>query len=193
MLRALLIGFIGVSACVATLHAEPAVMPNTATPTTQPAWMPIGEPKAIPADLKGDVVDVAAALQDPAKFAGKTIVLRGRITEVCKKAGCWVRLAPRTPDATVEQARFDTVFVKLTCPKTGRLVPMEGKGREAFAKGELVVEEVDEATARHYAEDSGMSQEQIAKIQGPQKTLRLMTPGVHLSTTPASTPTPVAS
>ena len=67
----------------------------------------------------------------------------------------------------------ETVFVKFTCPFKDRLIPMEAVGKRALVEGTLQVEDISEEQARHYKEAAGASPDEIAKIVGPQKTVRM--------------------
>lgn len=160
---------------IATLALAAAFV---AGPSTRPAvtWTGVGEPTVLPNDLVGEPVTVAKVLADPKAFADQEIALKGKIDEICKTAGCWVRL--RDPAA---ETGTPTIFVKFTCPREGRLVEMEARNRQVVARGTVVVEEIDEATARHYAEDAGKPAEEIAAIQGPQTIVRFNTPGIMIA------------
>ncbi|MGF1634418.1 MAG: DUF4920 domain-containing protein [Phycisphaerae bacterium] len=119
-------------------------------------------------------VTLAEVLADPSAFNGRTLKVSGVVTEVCSTSGCWMELATAEGNAT-------QLLVKFTCPVDGRLIPMEAKGKQAVAAGKLTVEEVDEATARHYAEEGGRTAEQIAAIKGPQIQVRLDGPWAQVS------------
>jgi hypothetical protein len=102
------------------------------------------------------------------KYDGKVLRVSGKIAEVCAHKGCWIRLAG--------PGGGETLFVKFTCPVSGRLVPMEAVGREAIVHGTLQVAEISEAEARHYKEDGGAAPAEIAKIVGPQKIITMKAP-----------------
>jgi len=176
-----------------------------AAPTTRPSaevvdgldtlsWRPHG----LPASEGGSVgeaveeageqlVSVDKVLADPTAYAGKKIYLAGSVTSVCQKAGCWIKMVPMGGEASTTPG-LDTasVFVKLTCPTEGFLVPVDSAGHPAIAYGEVVVQEYSQADARHFAEDEGASEEELAAIQGPQTVVRLMTPGVWVGRPAAS-------
>ncbi len=129
-----------------------------------------------------DPVEVRKVLAEPQKYAGQTIYVTGNITAVCKKAGCWIKLMPTgMPKPAVKGLDTTSVFVKLTCPKDGFLVPVDSVDKKAVAYGEVVVEEISETDARHYAKDDGATDEELAAISGPQTVVRLMTPGVWVA------------
>ncbi len=123
----------------------------------------------------GKPICASEILADKAKHADKLIRICGKVDTVCAKKGCWIRLAgPITSE---------TLFVKFTCPVNGRLVPMDAVGRLAIVEGVLELKEISEDEARHYAEDSGKSAEEIAKIVGPQQIVKLNSPSAIIDLT----------
>ncbi|MEM8875510.1 MAG: DUF4920 domain-containing protein [Planctomycetota bacterium] len=159
----------------ATLFAAPATRPADAAaevaPSTQPATQPAtemlsyGEP--VPTN-KMAPLPLSEVLADPEKFADRQIWIEGTIEDVCAKAGCWMQITGEGTDKAL--------FIKFTCPIEGRLIPMEAIGRRAQVAGEVVIKEIDEATARHYAEDAGASAEEIEAIKGPQTQITMDSP-----------------
>ena len=133
-------------------------------------WQVYGEP--VSTELPH--ANVADVLAQPASFAGRDVQLQGTISEVCQEKGCWLRIAD--PSGGEE-----TVFVKFTCPVDGEyLIPKDAAGKPVVVQGQVVVEEMDEATARHMAEDSGRSPAEIEAIKGPQKVIRVMSPSAKV-------------
>lgn len=112
-----------------------------------------------------NTIPIATLIADAKSHEGKWVRTAGEVTEVCVSRGCWMRVAPKPGG--------EAIFVKFTCPIEGRLIPLEAVGKKTVVEGTLKLEEINEAEARHYAEDAGMSEEEIAKIKGPQKRLRL--------------------
>lgn len=162
----------------ATVSVDDADRGTTAGPATRQSadagsgWQTFGEP--ILADLP--MADVAEVLATPAAFAGRDVQLRGTIAEVCAKKGCWLRIADPSGGA-------ETVFVKFTCPVEGEyLIPTDAAGRPVVVQGQVVVEEMSQDQARHYAEDAGKSPAEVAAITGPQKTIRVMSPSARVAT-----------
>ncbi len=128
-----------------------------------------GEPMKLKSD---DRVSAEKVFSQPDMYNGREIHLTGKVDSVCAKKGCWLRIA--------DNARTDTIFVKFTCPVDGRLIPMDAVGHEATIEGELSIEDISQEEARHYAEDSGKSPEEIAKIVGPQKQYRMKAPAARI-------------
>lgn len=107
------------------------------------------------------------------KYAGKHIRVCGKVDSVCAHKGCWIRLAGAGGD--------ETLFVKFTCPVEGRLIPMEAASKCAVVEGTFEVKEISQEEARHYKEDAGASPEEIAKIVGPQKQVKLNAPAAMIA------------
>lgn len=128
-------------------------------------WAKFGSPMKLAASK---TICADKILADKAKFDGKVVRVCGKVKTVCAKKGCWIRIG--------ESDAKETLFVKFTCPVGGRLVPMAAAGKHVIAEGKLIVSEISEADARHYKEDAGASPEEIAKIIGPQKMIRLDAP-----------------
>lgn len=97
--------------------------------------------------------------------------LKAKVESVCQAKGCWMNLV-------ADNGSDDGVFVKFKdygffMPKdiSGRYVVVEGKGYKE-------VTPVDEL--RHYAEDEGLSAEEIAAITEPKEEIKFMASGVAL-------------
>lgn len=80
--------------------------------------------------------DVAEVLRDTQSVAGASVVVRGRISEVCASAGCWFVLQ------ATESGKVYDLFVDL---KGGAdfTVPVSIRGRSAVVSGKLVGERPD--------------------------------------------------
>lgn len=104
-------------------------------------------------DLKeGDTINV--------KFASK-------INEVCKSKGCWMNL---------DLGNEDESFVKFK--DYGFFMPLNADGREVIVNGKAFVNTTSVEELRHFAEDAGKSEEEIAKITDPKYTLSFEADGV---------------
>ncbi len=92
---------------------------------------------------------VAQVLAKPEPLVDKTVQVKGRITEVCQMAGCWMALAD-----------LETAGILRVKVNDGDIVfPKEGVGKVAIAEGTLakltLTKEQAIATARHEAEEQG--------------------------------------
>src|SRR6476659_11392525 len=98
-------------------------------------------------DLEGKLVDNA--------FTGQ---MKGKVVEVCKAEGCWLRLQKADGSSMMVRAK-DHAF----------LMPENIVGKTVLVEGNATVKEVSEEMRKHYAEDAGKSPAEIAKIKGAEK------------------------
>ncbi|MFZ1527931.1 MAG: DUF4920 domain-containing protein [Ferruginibacter sp.] len=132
---------------------------------------------ANPGDTYGDKVsteNVMPVAELPAvldKQEKATVTIKGKITEVCSKKGCWVTL--ETPDKT-------KVFVKMK--DYGFFVPVAATGKTVVLTGEakMKITSVDEL--KHYAEDAKKPQAEIDAITQPEKEIRFTASGITVVT-----------
>lgn len=153
-----------VVAAFATLLAAGCTQKSTTTYTSYGQPMTKLDSKAVP-------VSVIAAT--PEAFATEPVLIYGKVTEVCAPKGCWAKIS--------DDASQEPIFVKFTCPIDGRLIPTDAVGKVALVEGTIEVKTLTEDEARHYAEDSGKSAEEIAKIVGPQKQIRVKSPAAKIA------------
>lgn len=92
---------------------------------------------------------VTQILADPAPLVGKTVQVRGQVTEVCQMMGCWMAL---TEPGTSKLLRVKVNDGDIVFPK-------ESVGKSAVAEGTLariaLTKEQAIAQAKHEAEEQG--------------------------------------
>ncbi|WP_405565350.1 DUF4920 domain-containing protein [Polaribacter sp. Asnod6-C07] len=93
------------------------------------------------------------------KFASK-------INDVCSKKGCWMKLPVGETETMV---RFKDY---------GFFMPLDSKDREVIVEGKAFLKETSVDELKHYAEDAGKSEEEIAKITAPKKEFAFEANGV---------------
>ena len=96
----------------------------------------------------------------PADFVGKTVQVKGKVTEVCQSMGCWMMIVDPATKASV---RIKVKDGEIVFPKdaAGKLALAEGK----YTKIELTKEQAL-AQARHEAEENGKPFDP-ASVTGP--------------------------
>ncbi len=106
-----------------------------------------GGPLGKPLELKQQT-PIAELEKKPGDYVGKTVQVRGRVTEVCEKMGCWMNLVD---PATSARVRIKVKDGEIVFPKeaVGRIAVAEGK----FVKIELTREQAIER-AKHEAEEN---------------------------------------
>jgi hypothetical protein len=118
----------------------------------------IDEAGAVP--VKQLLADMGDKEEMPAKVEGK-------ITECCKKKGCWMNID-----------KGDGTTMKVTFKDYGFFVPKDADGKTAVFQGRAYRDTVSVETLRHYAEDAGKSKEEIEKITEPQVDVAFEADGV---------------
>ena len=96
-----------------------------------------------------------------------TTQMTGTIKEVCQAKGCWMKV---TLDADNE------VFVRFK--DYGFFVPKDAADKTVYMNGLAFLEEMSVEDQKHYAKDSGASDEEIAQINEPARILRFEADGV---------------
>ena len=97
----------------------------------------------------------------------------GEIKEVCQAKGCWMK---------VELESNEEVFVRFK--DYGFFVPKDAAGKKVVMNGAAFFEEMSVEDQRHYAEDEGASEDELAQITTPKKTLRFEADGVLIASEP---------
>ncbi len=98
----------------------------------------------------------------------KEVKVTGKITEVCKAEGCWVRMETKTGSMLIKMK--DHAF----------LVPVALEGKTVVADGVATFKETSVEQLRHFAEDAGKSKEEIAKITEPKKEIVFQATGIKV-------------
>lgn len=93
----------------------------------------------------------------------------GKVSEVCQAKGCWMK---------VDLEDGNQVMVKFK--DYGFFMPKNIAGEEVVLNGKAFVSEVPVEELRHFAEDAGKSQEEIAAITESKKTYSFEADGVLL-------------
>lgn len=103
------------------------------------------------------------------QLAGKDSVrlkVSGNIEKVCQMKGCWMTMKSGEQDMHV------------TFKDYGFFVPKDAMGNKAIIEGYAYVDTMDVETLKHYAEDEGKSEEEIAMITEPEIKLSFVADGV---------------
>lgn len=131
----------------------------------QAASAPEGEVYGAPPTLEQST-PLAEIMTDPARFEGQTVLLHGRISDVCQRKGCWTVI--RDGDAHL-RVRFEDY---------GFFLPKDSIGAEAWAQGSVSVVTLSEREARHYEEESRGGDP--SRVDGPVREVRFTASGVRL-------------
>ncbi len=102
------------------------------------------------------------------------------VEAVCQMKGCWMTLVPATETATDESASTMVRFKDY-----GFFVPKDIDGRRVIVEGKAYYTTTSVEELRHYAEDAGKSEEEIAAITEPKQEMAFLASGVLLIDEPA--------
>ncbi|MBF6608267.1 MAG: DUF4920 domain-containing protein [Flavobacterium sp.] len=99
---------------------------------------------------------------------GDTIAVKfkSKITEVCKKKGCWMKMDLAGKESFV---RFKDY---------GFFVPLNADNSEAIVNGRAFVDVISVDDLKHYTKDGGETQDAIDKIKEPKITYAFQADGV---------------
>jgi hypothetical protein len=116
---------------------------------------------------------ITKVLATPDDFAGKTVQVKGKITEVCTMMGCWMNL--------VETAANKSIRIKVN---DGEIVfPKEAIGKMAIAEGTFkkieLTREQAVARAKHEAEETGRKFDP-AQVKGPVTIYQIQGTGARI-------------
>ncbi|MEM9528245.1 MAG: DUF4920 domain-containing protein [Bacteroidota bacterium] len=95
--------------------------------------------------------------------------LSGTVNDVCQAKGCWMTIA------TGSEAEMMVKFKDY-----GFFMPKDISGREVVMNGKAYYQITPVEELRHYAEDAGKSEAEIAEITEPKRELRFLADGVQL-------------
>jgi tricorn protease-like protein len=96
--------------------------------------------------------------------------VQGKIVEVCQMKGCWM---------TMDIGSGKTM--RITFKDYGFFVPKASSGYNAVMEGKLSKKMMDVETLKHYAEDEGKTEEEIAAITEPEESLNFEAVGVVIT------------
>ncbi len=94
------------------------------------------------------------------------IKVKGKVVEVCKAEGCWLRM----------ETASGSMLIKMK--NHAFLVPLSLNGKTIIAEGTASMKETSVDMLKHYAEDAGKSAEDIAKITEPKREIVMQATGI---------------
>jgi hypothetical protein len=90
---------------------------------------------------------VATILAQPEQYVGKTVQVRGKVTEVCTMMGCWMQVVDQKDGMRIKVNDGEMVFPRTAVGKTATA--------EGVLKKLVLSKEQAVARARHEAEEQG--------------------------------------
>ena len=131
------------------------------TETTLPAGVDYGAGLTLV-----ETTPLREVVSQPELHADRTLLVKGRIRDVCQKKGCWMVLT-------------DSEFrIRVRFADYGFFVPKDSNGKDAYVEGRAAVEEISEKEARHYEAEA--IDGDPSKIHGTQRVVSFTATGVRL-------------
>ncbi|MGB7068998.1 MAG: DUF4920 domain-containing protein [Pyrinomonadaceae bacterium] len=90
-------------------------------------------------------ISVEKAIENPEKFAGKTVTVKGVIVRSCKKEGCWMEMADRQGGKSVRVTFGDHAF----------FIPLNSAGMMVKAQGVFKTKTLPKEHVDHLINDDG--------------------------------------
>lgn len=98
------------------------------------------------------------------------VKIEARVSDVCQKKGCWMNVMDPN------NAQAEPIFVRFK--DYGFFMPFDLAGSDVVVRGKAFKTVTSVEELRHYAEDAGQSEEEIAAITEPEEELAFMADGV---------------
>jgi hypothetical protein len=120
------------------------------------------------------VMSVSQLVKSAETLGEKRVCVKGDITEVCARMGCWMMVVEGDKEVRVR-------FTESASCANGFFVPRNAAGHKVYMNGVVKYREISEEDRRHYAQDEGASQEEIEKIVGSEKEVLFFADAVMIS------------
>ncbi|HEX5112415.1 MAG TPA: DUF4920 domain-containing protein [Saprospiraceae bacterium] len=98
------------------------------------------------------------------------VTMKGKVTNVCQKKGCWMNITDPTNTSTEE------MFVQFE--DYGFFMPKDLAGHTVIMQGKAYTDTTSVEDLKHFAEDANKSEEEIAAITEPSVEKKFMATGV---------------
>lgn len=121
--------------------------------------------KAITKDNAIGVQQLEANLSASPAYTGK---IEGKVVEVCKKKGCFIRV--------LREGEGDPILVRFK--DYGFFMPQDIIGKTVVLEGEAKLREISVEQQQHFAADAGKDAQEIAQITEPKTDINIIADGV---------------
>jgi hypothetical protein len=112
---------------------------------------------------------LSEAIKNYESYAGKDILIEGKVGPVCQSKGCWMTFEDKENS------------VRMTFKNYGFFVPKNSAGNMVTAQGRLEFKTESVKDQVHYLKDAGAKEEEIKKITAPKKVYNFVASGLTLN------------
>jgi len=160
---ALLVGALAGCKSQPSLHEKPQAQASAAAAAPTP--------RAFGAPIQStDSSSLANLLEQPDRYAGKTVVVEGHVRRACSRKGCWMELAA-APEATAPGCR-------VTFKDYGFFVPTDSAGSRARIEAAVELARLEPSHVEHLEREGAKFATKDA--DGSAREVRLVATGVEL-------------
>lgn len=114
-------------------------------------------------------IDAAKLITEMGNGPEYETAVRGKITEVCQQKGCWLKIDLGNGEA-----------MRVSFKDYAYFVPKDISGKEVIIKGKAYFETISVEDQKHYLEDAGRPESEIAAVSEPKNELAFEATGVLL-------------
>ncbi len=116
----------------------------------------------------GKTTSLAAVLASPDSYAGKSVIVEGKVRAACSRKGCWMELSPENATSPTCRVRFKDY---------GFFVPTDSAGATARISGEVRVRTLPAEEVAHLSSEGAT----LAKgADGSARAVEITATGVEL-------------
>lgn len=130
----------------------------------------IAEPFKVgsPLTLKpSDAIELTKALSQHEELKGKDFLLKGKVSKVCEKKGCWMTVGD-------DKNTIRVVFIGYSF-----FVPEKLEGKTILAEGRISQKKSSVAEQKHYLKDAGEGPQAIKAVTQPKLVFEFEAKGVE--------------
>lgn len=148
---------------------EAAVKAEATTPSVDsPAPPAISTGKTYgSSDFNAPTVKLAQLLKDFETYRNQTVSVEGRVQQVCQEQGCWIKIEDQN------------ISVRAIMKGHSFAVPKELKNKRIKITGVMEQKDLPAKVVRHYMKDEGRTNEEIQRVNSPQKVFQFVVDGVQ--------------
>lgn len=114
-------------------------------------------------------IPLASLVSDMESHDSVMAVVEAKVTEVCQAKGCWMKVGLSNGKS-----------MRVTFKDYDFFMPKDLAGKSVKMFGTAKIEETDVETLKHFAEDAGKSEEEIAQITETKMDYKFVASGVKL-------------
>jgi hypothetical protein len=113
---------------------------------------------------------MAALLAAPERYADQVVTLRGVVSAVCQRRGCWLELA--------ERAEAEASGCRVVSEHHDWFVPRDATGQRARVRGRVELRVISAAQVEHMESEGGRVD--TKRPDGTARELRILASGLEL-------------